>query len=159
MRTQLRRFMLSAMTIRYDRKHIEPLLVRSRVDGTEMEYVFRCPDSGTEIAGRAPIPGYGGMTAGDYVRGTAGASARSGAAEAAGRVVPGGEVIATLAENVLWFRRSKRKREQAAAQVPDQAFELLVTAFRSVEDRFRWDEQRGGWVAREKNQGANPDAR
>jgi hypothetical protein len=39
-------------------ENVEPLLARSRLNGPRMEYVFRCPETGFEVAGSAELPTY-----------------------------------------------------------------------------------------------------
>jgi hypothetical protein len=138
-------------------ENVEPLLVRSRVNGTTMEYVFRCPSTSKEVTGTAPIPQYDVSVSGqEYAKRMAGATvhteAEFAASDAASRIIPGAGVLVSAADNLFRWRRGQRKSEEVATQAAATAQELprqmLVQAFGSVADQFTWDPAGSRWIAK-----------
>jgi hypothetical protein len=137
--------------------NVEPLLSRSRVNGQQMEYVFRCPVTGFEATGTAAIAQYSGanLTTSERIglgnpRVAAESEAGWAAQSAAGRLVPGGDIVASFAENIFRLRRGKKRTEQyaaaAATEVQEAPKRMLLEAFGTVADEFRWDDEGGRWI-------------
>jgi len=132
-------------------ENVEPLLARSKVNGKVMEYLFRCPVTHFEITGLAAIPqptAPGMVTVG--VGAVVGAEVSSSAQAHADSVLPGAGLVAGIAESVFGFRRSEKKRHQLdrQAQVIQQQMpeQLLLAAFATVANAFRWDADGARWV-------------
>lgn len=131
---------------------VEPLINRSRVNGNTMEYVFRCPATGFEATGTAPIvmashapvAGMGEMTLKSVLDPGIGFEART----AADKVIPFSGTIAGFARSARRIGRSVKDNKEALAGSPaaqqQGVQQLALTAFDSVASQFAWDGTR--WV-------------
>jgi hypothetical protein len=134
--------------------NVAPLLARSRMKGTEMEYVFKCPATGFEATGTAAIPQYDTtMSDADYARtvakGAASAEGQTAAERAAERVLPAGGFLLGAATDLFRWRRQRRNMERNTAEAQriaqDTPDRMMLEAFAGVADQFTWDGER--WIA------------
>jgi hypothetical protein len=121
-------------------------------DGKTFEYVFRCPETGFKAVGTATLadaepPGGRKPSLREGMKDQMGLGAVRDSLE---RGVPGGTLAADAAEMAMfWKRDRKRKRREIATgkqRLEQTQEQLLVDAFNTVADRFRWDADAGRWV-------------
>jgi hypothetical protein len=136
-------------------EEVVPLFVTSRVNGHEIEYVFRCPVTGVEHVGVVGLEAQPRLASFDLgPRTLAREHVQNKTEIAVDRALPGARLAAELLGGVFEWRRNKRKLENpppapsgddpAARVAQEQAHRMMLDAFAAVADRFTWDGAR--WV-------------
>jgi hypothetical protein len=135
---------------------VAPLFATSRVTGNNVEYVFRCPATGAEFVGTATVATQQTKAFMDFSPQTlAREDVRNRAEVALDRAAPHARLALDLAGGLFQWRRQKRKLENpspapppdqaAAADAQKHAEQMMLDAFATVVDKFRWDGAR--WVS------------
>lgn len=134
---------------------LEPLIVRTTNEGRTVAVVFQCPVTGFKVASQSIMAAEGGLTL-SHQADLAKRYATHSVRQSVGRTVSqmlGGGYAGMMARNATMKASQGAARSQAAGGGRERIFDeedrqdAIVRAFRQVQDQFRWDAGRGGWVA------------
>lgn len=125
--------------------NIESLIADQEVRGRNVHVTFRCATTGVESTANAPIKRGAGL------KSTAEHSVKKGLWSSLRRAVSstisdtlGSGVAGRIARDVA--NKSMTQKQKSAAHTTDELRDAAVSAFASIQSKFRWDEGAGTWV-------------